>query len=224
MDALNIAWREHRRLRRLADEIRHDLALRRLDSKYDPNQPRVPVGNPDGGQWTTGEGGGNAQPRVFVAGMPRIPPQRPPNSRERTAVRKALAIWLAEKGIAAADVIAKSSWLYHSIPYISSYLDAPRSLQELQDAADTPKTGYDVHHIVEQSSAVADGYPRTRVDAADNLVRIPTMKHWEINAWFQTRNPDFGDMSPREYLRHKDWDERTRVGLEALASSGVLKR
>jgi len=113
--------------------------------------------------------------------------------------------------------------LYQSIPYISSYLDAPRSLQELQEAAATPKTGYDVHHIVEQSSAVADGYLRTRVDAPENLVRIPTMKHWEINAWYQTQSRRFNDMSPRDYLRHKDWDERRRVGLEALMRYGVLK-
>jgi hypothetical protein len=26
--------------------------------KYNPNQPRVPAGNPDGGQWTDGNGGG----------------------------------------------------------------------------------------------------------------------------------------------------------------------
>jgi hypothetical protein len=28
--------------------------------KYDPNQPRVPAGNPDGGQWTSGGSGENA--------------------------------------------------------------------------------------------------------------------------------------------------------------------
>lgn len=31
--------------------LRHAVALRRL--KYDPNQPRVPAGNADGGQWTS---------------------------------------------------------------------------------------------------------------------------------------------------------------------------
>jgi hypothetical protein len=30
-----------------------------LLAKYDPNQPRVPGGNPDGGQWTSGGAGGN---------------------------------------------------------------------------------------------------------------------------------------------------------------------
>ncbi|MBS4084116.1 MAG: hypothetical protein KGZ73_11240 [Rhizobiales bacterium] len=28
-----------------------------MRAKYDPNQPRVPAGNPDGGQWTDGGGG-----------------------------------------------------------------------------------------------------------------------------------------------------------------------
>jgi hypothetical protein len=37
-------------------EAQHRLAQHR--SHYDPNQPRVPAGNPDGGQWTSGGGGG----------------------------------------------------------------------------------------------------------------------------------------------------------------------
>ncbi len=47
-----------RRLIRLQDETR---SLRRLLArKYNPNQPRVPAGNSDGGQWTDGGGGGGA--------------------------------------------------------------------------------------------------------------------------------------------------------------------
>lgn len=145
-----------------------------------------------------------------------------PSSTERTAIAKAPAIWLAEKAIAASEVIAKSSWLYHSIPSISSYLDAPRSLGELQEDL-TSKPGDDVHHIVEQSSAEADNYPRRMIDASDNLVRIPRMKHWEINAWSQTPNELYGDVPPREYLRGKDWGERRRVGLYALQKFGVLR-
>lgn len=60
-DPFETAWRTEailirRRLIRLQDETR---GLRRaLARKYDPNQPRVPAGNPDGGQWTGGGGGG----------------------------------------------------------------------------------------------------------------------------------------------------------------------
>jgi hypothetical protein len=43
--------------------LRHDFTklkleyeLRRFQRKYSPSQPRVPAGNPDGGQWTSGNG------------------------------------------------------------------------------------------------------------------------------------------------------------------------
>lgn len=57
------AWRTEailirRRLIRLQDETR-DLR-RMLARKYNPNQPRVPAGNSNGGQWTDGGGGGGA--------------------------------------------------------------------------------------------------------------------------------------------------------------------
>ncbi|CAD5277760.1 conserved hypothetical protein [Bosea sp. 62] len=45
-------------------ELRRDLLARGsrtpVASKYNPDQPRVPAGNPDGGQWTSGGGEGSA--------------------------------------------------------------------------------------------------------------------------------------------------------------------
>jgi len=99
----------------------------------------------------------------------------------------------------------------------------PKALEELQANAKVTRPGYDVHHIVEQTSAEIDGYPKRKIDDPENLASVPRMKHWEINAWYQRTNPDYGDMSPRDYLRGKDWDERRRVGLEALTRYGVLK-
>lgn len=64
---------------------------------------------------------------------------------------------------------------------------------------------------------------RTIIDGPDNLVRIPTLKHWQINSWFGTKQDDYGGLSPREYLRGKDWDERMRVGHQALIRNEVLK-
>jgi hypothetical protein len=93
----------------------------------------------------------------------------------------------------------------------------------LQELAASPERGYDIHHIVEQTPAEQDGFPRSLIDRGDNLVRIPTLTHWEINGWFQTKNGEFDDMSPRDYLRGKDWDERTRVGRDALIRFGVLR-
>jgi hypothetical protein len=83
--------------------------------------------------------------------------------------------------------------------------------------------GYDIHHIVEQTQAEQDGFPRSLIDSPGNLVRIPTLKHWELNAWYQMPNDDFDGVSPRTHLWGKDWAERIRVGRDALIDHGILK-
>jgi hypothetical protein len=192
-DAHRFIRPDWRRFVRPGFENDHPFAL--YERKYREDQLRDDIG-----RWAD-EGGGGGKPsyqRVYAAGLPGIPRQRPPTSPERTAIAKTVAAYLLERGLTnAGEYIAKTSWLYNAILYINSYLDAPKSLEELQAGASTSRLGYDVHHIVEQSSAAEAG---------------------------QTRNPDYGDLSPREYLRGKDWDERRRVGLDALAKVGVLKR
>ncbi len=214
--------------------IRRDLAALRLGlaaivaRKYDPDQPRLPAGQSGGGQWTdeSGDGVGESsagRSTLYVAGAPRIPGQRPPSTSARNAIFRAVAAWLAENGTTAASYLAKSSWLYKGFAYINAYLDAPKSLAELHEAVSNKAAGYDAHHIVEQTAAERDGYPRALIDREDNLVRIPKLKHWEIDAWFQTRSDEFGGLSPREYPRYKNWDERRNVGLRALINVGVLR-
>lgn len=46
-------------LKREVAALAFELKFRRLlrEKAYNPNQPRVPAGNPDGGEWTSGEGG-----------------------------------------------------------------------------------------------------------------------------------------------------------------------
>jgi hypothetical protein len=117
-----------------------------------------------------------------------------------------------------------ASWLRDYEAEINAYLDPPKSLEELQQAAASGnKPGYQIHHIVEQKSARDDKFPESMIDAPENLVRIPTYRHQEINGWFGRINSDFGEKSPREYLRGKDWDERLKIGLDALIKHKVLK-
>ena len=70
--------------------------------------------------------------------------------------------------------------------------------------------------------------PRDKVSSPDNVVRIPTLKHWEINGWLGTPNEEFGDargnkLTPRQYMRGKSWEERYQFGLKVLRDFGVLK-
>jgi len=67
------------------------------------------------------------------------------------------------------------------------------------------------------------GYPESMIESPANRVRISTLKHWEINGWYSIKNKDYGNISPRDYLRDKGWEERYKVGLDALRRAGVLK-
>ena len=263
------------RLRWHQAALRFEVTLLRcalaLKAGYNPDEPRVPAGSPDGGQWTTGGASGpitdfSAQRRsgsgvpetgpktqeplritVYprsnydVSGpasespplqtTPKIPLQEPDTAQLRNAVIKQAAKWLLKATLRDAlgpigvfiNVLEAADWIRRSYPYIQTYLDPPKSLEDLQQAVSTPQKGYDIHHIVEQTSAEQDGFPRDLIDAPENLVRIPTLKHWEITAWYATRNEDYNFMSPRQYLRGKSWSERVRVGEFALRKFGVLK-
>jgi hypothetical protein len=199
---------------------RPDLA----ECKYSPDQPRVPAGSHEGGQRTSEGSTG----RIRLAGEiptddpPEIPKERPANSADRTAAQK-LAARLLGPAVSVAELAKLGAWFIAYAPQIISYYDPPKLLEELQQAVSTRAPGYDIHHIVEQSSAEEDGFTRDVIDSPNNLVRIPRIKHWEINAWYQTANRDFGGLTPREYLSGRNWEIRRSVGLEALTKAGVLK-
>ena len=154
---------------------------------------------------------------------PKIPSERPSSGKERHAVIKAVAKWVLKKGTVLGRVVELAEWIYEYSGYITSYGDEPKTLEELQQAVSTPETGYDIHHIVEQTPAEKDGFSRDQIDGADNLVRVPTLKHWQITGWYGTKAKEFGGLTPREYLRGKDWVERTKIGHRALVEHGVLK-
>ena len=119
--------------------------------------------------------------------------------------------------------IEAAQWLRAEWPSIRSYQDAPRTYDELVSGAQETRPGYHRHHVAEQTAAEKDGFPRSMIDAIDNVVSVPIYRHREITGWYQKPNPDLGGLSPREYLRGKDWSERSRIGREALRIFGVLR-
>ena len=70
-------------------------------------------------------------------------------------------------------------WTYRAYPYIHSYFDPPKTLEDLRNNIGR---GYDEHHIVERWSR-NDGVPEAQIGSPDNIVSIPKLKHWEINSW-----------------------------------------
>lgn len=68
-----------------------------------------------------------------------------------------------------------------------------------------------------------DHCSRETIDSPENLALVPRLKHQEINSWYQTKNPAYDGLSPREYLNGRNWDVQRAVGLDALRKVGVLK-
>jgi hypothetical protein len=122
-----------------------------------------------------------------------------------------------------------ASWVYDYYPYIHADDDPPRSLDDLERAAQGPaRAGYDLHHIVWQEAGRLNDVPADKINDPENLVSIPTLRHWRLNSWYQTKNPDFrnahgNEITPRDYLIGKDDAERRRVGPIGLQAVEVLK-
>ena len=278
-------------LRQEVAELRAEVKRRReLEEKYSPSQPRVPSGNPRGGQWTDRGGGqstvagpsqdtGQSQdadltqpmgnidvgnltgaselgdlfkikPRdtranvVQLAGdlpdgsktpsddpAPKIPQERPDTREGRMGFVRDAAQWVArnvgryapavDAYFGALDQVEKIKALTDAI---KSANDPAKTLEELQEPIGSDSQGgYHDHHIVGQHPENRARFGDSMIDSRENLVRIPLLKHIDISAWYSTRNDEFDGLSPRDYLRDKDWGEQMRVGLDRLRKHKVLK-
>jgi hypothetical protein len=147
-------------LRSAAFRMRAALLLSLLGKAgFRPDQPRVPAGVPEGGQWVDEGGDGDL---IFVNDdpnrLPEIPKEPPPSTRERNRIGGAVARYLLATSLAAhADAVRHWVWEY-ARDRIIAYLDEPKFLDALQRAAIDPRPGYEIHHIVEQTPAQPKGF------------------------------------------------------------------
>lgn len=228
----------------LASHLAGERMMRALDrlqklaekAGFNPGQPRVPRGGPGGGRWRYVEGYAQGrQPGIGDNGGPSLdppePPKAPPKDKiSKTQAAKALAKEIARQALrragpvgAAIVAIEVGHFLYSELPAIRSYQDGPKTLAELQQSAGQRRPGYEDHHIVEQIAGSREGFPRSMIDDAENVVSVPKYKHHEITGWYNTKNMDFGNLAPRDYLKGRSLSEHVRVGHHALRRFGVMK-
>lgn len=183
----------------LTDEQARRAAFAEKLFKASPDDPKHP-GWPRG---TEGGRGGQFRPKTDAerlgVGGNNGPPLEEKSSPSRKIMTRALAGAIRgaiRGGWTGAAAGAVSAVAY---PYVKAYFDPPKSLEELQQAAQSPgELGYDDHHIVERATAAADGSENALIAAPENLARIPTVKHWELNRWYAP-NPRFNQMTPRQF-------------------------
>lgn len=195
------------------------------------SEPKIAPSNDPAGGSGQGTPPSDAQTNPPPEDLPQIPPTKPDNKKELNRLIRAVANLLLKalkRGVPSEvklliNIIEASVWLYEYYPIIKSYSDPPKPLDELKKLVSSPARGYEIHHIVEQTSAAKDKFPRSQIDDPDNLVRIPTLKHREISAWYATANDEYGGLTPRQYLVGKSWEQRREFGLMVLRKFGVLE-
>lgn len=144
------------------------LKLLAAKAGFRPNQPRMPAGHPDGGQWVDeGLPAPDQAPRLWLAGdrpelPPDVPEREPPTIRERNAWSVRVGKYLATTSQTFAASVFGNWLIRHAEHRIRAYLTPARTLQELQDMAFDRPAGFDIHHIVEQTPARTMDFPTRR--------------------------------------------------------------
>jgi phage-related protein (TIGR01555 family) len=143
-------------------------------SDGDPDQPRVPAGNPDGGQWTSEGGGGAAAFNEKLAGG-----KGGFSSAQRRAIQVAISIYAKRNGSDAGMMLAfakrklTEEQIKKILPNLKSAKILSKELDRRQDAA--PRTLYVRRNLLNGAAvakwAKAQGFKQT-LDPKDFHVTI----------------------------------------------------
>jgi hypothetical protein len=203
------SWR--RALVALKSELAEIKAGLEAKANFDPNQPRD-----ENGRWTR-EGGDVERPK-----QPRRPaPEPDPNFWQRILAQGyanyiRLRFFLDLTGRVLDDRVNADLYIEAGKP--------AQSLDVLRNDVATPRPGTEVHHIIERSAwDRAEFEPARDRDGWLNTVRISTLRHRQITSWYARANEDYGNMSPRAWLRGRDYQDHLETGLKALIEHGVLQ-
>lgn len=203
-------------------------------AKYSPLQPRVPKGEHGGGQWTN-EGDADANDLLREVAY-RYPPE------VREMAKRLLDILKELPG----NIEALREALQEADPkdlpaIIKSAFDPPKPLEVLQ--TDKPPRGfeteaalkaylgpappgYEWYHIIEQSQVRPDltspEGQRQWIQHTDNMVLIPTLRHYVITGEMNSLERDTG-LRFRDIVRAHSPQAQRQIGLGLLREKGVLQ-
>lgn len=212
------------RLRALAAAEHFFQAARRLeialkDNPYWHLQPRVPRGEPDGGQWIAyliGATGSMlpALQRVSIAALQRL---RHEARRLAPILRRLPRRWDddAQPSEDSYDSetrrISRSSWQRRGEPNIRF-----RTEQELRRYLGPAGPGREWHHIVEKRLAGRLGFPPEKIHSTDNIVNLPIEVHRRVSARMSMRDRAYNFNIRRFGLEKRTFAEQYDDGLDLV--------
>lgn len=197
----------------------------RIAAKYNPNwhlQPRVPAGNPAGGQWLAGAFGAvaNLLPVLRQVGAAAL--RRLFNITRETAprLRSVPRRW---EGEPPAEDTYDSETLRIS-PYSKQRPGQPsirfRTERELKRYLGPAGPGNELHRIVEGRLA-GKPFDPTLIHSTDNIINLPVEVHRYISRKMSTKDPEFGGDIRRFWVEKLPFGEQYDHGLELIEE--VLK-
>ena len=90
--------------------------------------------------------------------------------------------------------------------------------------------GYHYHHIVTQGGTNATSIPPEQLQNTDNIIRLPTLLHEEVNIEYlkpgpdtSAKNPDGSQMNLYQWLQTQPYDVQREIGLKILRDLHILK-
>ena len=161
---------------------------------------------------------------------PKVPQKEPETREGRMGFVRDAAQWVARNAVRRAPAVDAFLGSLDQVGKIKALTDAIKSandpaktLDELQEPVGSKSQGgYHDHHIVGQHAGNRRGSVTTGLTAGKIGCDSPSEAHRHQRMVFEG-NDNFGGLSPRDYLRDKDWDEQMRVGLDRLRKQEVLK-
>ena len=181
-----------------------------------------------------------------VPGEPRPPAPGWPTKHANKTLRQMVKEALKEAPLAASGPIGAAAAflirLYDALSpdelntgedrvtaQINSVLGPPKTFEELQEPPTNNRSGYELHHIVEQNPANVEKnslekFGRARLEESRNKVWVPRLKHEFITGYFnETDEDDPRQRRRRVVIGEKGFDEQYEIGLARLRFVEVLK-
>jgi len=207
-------------------------------SPDDPTHPGWPAG-------TEGGLGGKFRPKDGTeAVISEETKQRILVQAARTAVRQRVAALLRMTGEALLNVVPgvdvagdvamfaellRIAAIDHQLTIdtkavIEFFKSQPHTLEELSAAAAGPsQPGYEDHHIVAQGGKNGKTFPDNLLQSPNNIVRVPTLVHQEINAAYFRLSEKATKMTVYKSLQTQPFDIQYEEGVKIMRDLGVIK-
>jgi hypothetical protein len=100
----------------------------------------------------------------------------------------------------------------------------PHTLEELRAAATGPsQRGYENHHIVTQGGKNATNIPQELLQSGDNIVRVPTLLHEDINAAYSKNSTEVPGMTVYRWLQTQPFDVQYEEGVKIMRNLRLIQ-